>query len=254
MFSEEVGAVANAARSKSALLKKNPLGYFISAMLAGVYVGFGVLLAFTAGGSLGGAPATKIVMGATFGVALSLVVMAGSELFTGNNLVMSLGLLKKTVGFGETLKLWLVCWLGNWVGSALLAVVFWATGLAQGAVGQFIADASAAKMAAPFVPLLFRALLCNMLVCLAVWCTFRCKSESGKLIMIFWCLFVFITVGLEHSVANMTTLTISLLSPMGAAVSVAGYFYNILVVTLGNMIGGILFVAFPYHQIAKNKE
>lgn len=91
MFSEEVGAAARAARSKSTLLKKNPLGYFISAMLAGVYVGFGVLLAFTAGGVLGGAPATKIVMGATFGVALSLVVMAGSELFTGNNLVMSLG-------------------------------------------------------------------------------------------------------------------------------------------------------------------
>ncbi|WP_434084709.1 formate/nitrite transporter family protein [Lacrimispora xylanisolvens] len=93
-----------------------------------------------------------------------------------------------------------------------------------------------------------------MLVCLAIWCSFRCKSESGKLIMVFWCLFAFITSGYEHSIANMTLLTVGVLSPNGAAVSLSGYFYNILVVTLGNMAGGILFTAVPYYLISGKKE
>lgn len=223
-------------------------------MLAGAYVGFGILLIFTIGGLLNGAPHTKIIMGVSFGIALSLVVIAGSELFTGNNFVMSLGLMNKTVKLEETIKLWVICWLGNWAGSALLALLFWGAGYATGDVGSFIANAAAAKMSVPVFPLLMRGILCNALVCLGVWCTMRCKSESGKLIMIFWCLFAFITSGFEHSVANMTLLTIGLLSPMGAAVSISGYFYNLLVVTLGNMLGGILLVALPYQIIAKRKD
>jgi nitrite transporter NirC len=121
-------------------------------------------------------------------------------------------------------------------------------------VGEFIAATAATKMSVPFFPLLLRGVLCNVLVCLAVWCNFRCKSESGKLIMIFWCLFAFITSSFEHSIANMTLLTVALFAPFEAAVSVGGYFYNILVVTLGNMLGGILFIALPYYVISKKKE
>ena len=102
--------------------------------------------------------------------------------------------------------------------------------------------------------LFFRSIFCNMLVCIAIWCTFRCEEETSKIIMIFWCLFVFITAGFEHSIANMTLLTIGLLSPFSEAVSVGGYLYNILFVTLGNMVGGILFIAIPYYIISKKKK
>ena len=254
MFAEEFASVAGAAKNKAAFLKRNPAGYFIASMLAGVYVGFGILLIFSIGGQLAGQPYAKMSMGISFGIALSLVIMAGSELFTGNNLVMGAGLMKKTVSFGEAVKVWAVCYLGNWVGSALLALIFWGAGFAAGPVGEFIAATAAAKMSVPLFPLLLRGLLCNILVCLAVWCSFRLKSESGKLIIVFWCLFAFITTGFEHSIANMTLLTVSLLSPMGAAVSVGGYFYNILVVTVGNMVGGIVCVALPYDLISKKRE
>ena len=106
-------------------------------------------------------------------------------------------------------------------------------------------------MSVSFVPLLLRAILCNILVCLAVWCAGKCRSESAKLIMIFWCLFAFITSGFEHSIANMTLLTIGLLEPAGQAVSIGGYFYNLAVVTVGNMIGGIVFVALPYFAASR---
>lgn len=254
MFDEEFAAMGNASKNKLALLERNGIGYFLASLLAGAYVGFGILLIFTAGGSLGGAPWAKIIMGVSFGIALSLVVMAGSELFTGNNLIMTAGLLQGKATISQTLKLWLVCLIGNWLGSVILGLVFWGSGLASGATAEFMAQTSAAKMSIPLLPLFLRGMLCNTLVCLAVWCSFRCKSESGKLIMIFWCLYCFITCGFEHSIANMTLLTVGVLAPGSAAVSLGGYFYNIIVVTLGNMAGAILFLAIPYHMISRKKE
>ncbi len=253
MFREEFEAAANSAVSKYTLLKKNPGGYFVLSILAGMYIGFGVLLAFTAGGLLSGAPAAKIVMGAVFGVALSLVVMAGGELFTGNNMVMAAGILKKKITVSNAVYLWIICWLGNAAGGILLAALYHLTGLGEGTVGAFMASGALAKMSAAPAALLTRGILCNMLVCLAVWCGFRCRTESGKLIMIFWCLLAFITTGFEHSIANMTLLTVSLLRPAGEAVTVGGWFYNLGLVTAGNMIGGICLVALPYYLGAREK-
>ncbi|WP_252215309.1 formate/nitrite transporter family protein [Clostridium sp. VAP41] len=255
MFCEEFNSVVGAAKAKINLLKTNKLGYFISSMLAGAYVGMGIILIFTIGGFLSnaGSPFTKIIMGASFGVALSLVVMAGSELFTGNNFVMTAGSLSGEVTWSDTFKVWGLCFFGNLVGSIILGIMFYLTGLATGPVGEFIVNTSAVKMSVPFLPLLMRGVLCNILVCLAVWCSFRCKNEVAKLIMIFWCLFVFITAGFEHSVANMTLLTVGLLSPGVANVSIMGYLYNIIVVTLGNIIGGAIFLAVPYYLISKKK-
>ena len=255
MFCEEFNSVVMAAKAKVNLLKTNKPGYFISSMLAGFYVGMGIMLIFTIGGLLNssGSSATRIVMGASFGVALSLVIMAGSELFTGNNFIMMAASLSKEVKWTDTLKVWVVSFAGNLVGSIIAGSMFYAAGLSAGPVGEFIAKASATKMSIPFWPLLMRGVFCNILVCLATWCSFKLKSESAKLIMIFWCLFAFITAGFEHSVANMTLLTIGLLNPGAANVSAIGYVYNIGVVTLGNIIGGAVFLALPYYIISKKK-
>ena len=251
MFGSEFEAAAQAAAAKSALLKKNPAGYFILAMLAGMYVGFGVLLAFTTGGLMGSTPGAKLVMGMMFSSALSLVVFAGSELFTGNNFVMTAGVLKKKATLSESIRLWVICYLGNAAGSLLLALLYYMTGLGNGAAGESMASAAAAKMAAGPIQLIVRGMLCNMLVCAAVWCGYRCKSESGKLIMIFWAITVFFTAGFEHSVANMTLLPTALLNPCGQAVSIGGLFYNLLFVTIGNMIGGIVLFTIPYFAAQK---
>jgi nitrite transporter NirC len=138
------------------------------------------------------------------------------------------------------------------IGSIILAVIFVCCGLAAGGVGVFISNAAAAKMSLAPLALICRGVLCNILVCLAVWCSFRCKSETAKLIMIFWCLLALMTTGYEHCIVNMTILTVSLLSPAAdAAVSCSGWVYNIALSTVGNMIGGIIFVAFPYSVISK---
>ncbi|WP_434084447.1 formate/nitrite transporter family protein [Lacrimispora xylanisolvens] len=157
MFQEEYSMLAKAAENKSKFLKKNPVGYWVAAMLAGIYVGFGILLIFSAGGMISSQPYVKIIMGASFGIALSLVVMAGAELFTGNNLVMAGGMFSGTVTLGEAVKLWVVCLLGNWAGSILLALIFWGAGLAKGPVGEFMANAAAAKNGNPLHSSLFQS-------------------------------------------------------------------------------------------------
>ena len=249
MFHKEVEQVAQAATGKVRFLKTNPGGYFIASVMAGVFIGLGVLFAFTIA-SLSDLSLTKLVMGMSFACALSFVVMAGAELFTGNYFVMAMGVMEKTVSAGEMLKLWLICFLGNWVGGIFLAWVFSHTGLANDAFLRAIAAAASAKVSVPFVSLLLRGALCNMLVCLAVWCSIKMTSESGKLIMVFWIIVIFFTAGFEHSVANMVLLSLDFMAP-GTAMTMGSYFYNILTATLGNMIGGIFFVAVPYTLMAK---
>ncbi|QAA34156.1 formate/nitrite transporter family protein [Clostridium manihotivorum] len=255
MFSEEINKVAQAARGKSDLLKKNKVGYLLSSAFAGLYVGLGIMLIFTVGGLLSAAssPFTKIAMGASFGVALSLVVFAGSELFTGNNFVMTIGALKKTVSWLDVILVWVVSFIGNLVGSIFGAWLFYATGLASGPVGKFILSATNTKMHLSSQELFVRGILCNILVCLAVWCSFKMKEEIGKLVMIFWCLFVFITAGFEHSIANMTLLSIGLFIPHQAAITIGGFVHNLTFVTLGNIVGGAIILAIPYYLISREK-
>lgn len=254
MYEEELDKISGAALQKAEVLKNRPAAYMISSVLGGIFIGIGVMLTGTISGLLNGLPYVKLVNGFAFTVALSLIVMAGGELFTGNSLVMTMGVLKKKVGMGALWKVWFGCWIGNWIGSVLTALLFVGAGGAAGACGEVMAVTAVAKMSIPPLMLFLKALLCNLLVCLAVWCTFRCKSESGKLIMIFWCIFAFYICGFEHSVANMTYLTVGLLRPLGEAVSIGGYFYNILLVSAGNIAGGALFVALPFYLIGRKSR
>ena len=256
MFQDEFNAVCNAGKSKANLLKNNPLGYFIASMVAGIFIAFGGMVMCTAGGSLDGLQAAKLVASIVFAAALSLVVMAGAELFTGNNMVMAAASLNKTVKWGETIKVWMVCYLGNWVGSLLAAFLFHLTkATAAGtAVGTYMANITVTKMNTDVLTLFVKAIFCNILVCLAVWCCTKMKSESGKLIMILWCILVFVYCGFEHSIANMSIMAGALMDPgeAAASISIGGYFYNLVVVTLGNMVGGIS-VAAAYYLISKKK-
>lgn len=255
MFKESLVALGNAAAAKAGLVNKSKGRYLIASILAGFFVGIGVILISTIGGimSAAGSLFTKIVLGLAFGVALSLVVMAGSELFTGNHLIMTAGSLDKRVSWADTMKVWGYSFIGNFAGSILVAALFVQTGLVKGATADFILKLSTAKMAGAFMPLLFRGIMCNILVCLAVLCTIKMKSESGKLIMIFWCLFAFITSGFEHSIANMTIFSVALMIPHPEAVSLAGMFANLIPVTIGNFIGGSILVGGSYYYLGSEK-
>ena len=199
MYLSEVESVGVASEKKIQLLKRNFLGYFISAMLAGVYVGFGVILVFGIGSCIVNNPMIKVVMGLSFGVTLSLVVIAGGELFTGNNLVMAMGVFNKNIGYKDASYVLLISLIGNWVGSMLISYAFYMSGLMTEPLINFLEMTILERVLINFKDLFFRGILCNILVCLAVWCCYRCKSDSGKLMMIFWCLFALVTAGLTSA-------------------------------------------------------
>jgi nitrite transporter len=248
MFREEINKITEAAENKMRYMQSSPAGYLVLSALAGVYVGFGIILIFSIGGPIhaGAGPFLKLVMGASFGIALSLVIFAGSELFTGNNMVLLVGKLQNKISTGLVIKSWLLCYLGNLIGSVLLAVLmFHADSLAESSK-NLVLQVSSMKMNTGAKELFVRGILCNWLVCLAVWLAVKIKSETAKLIMIFWCLFAFISSGFEHCVANMTLLSLALLLPHGIEISLAGFGYNLTWVTLGNIVGGALFVGSAY--------
>lgn len=255
LFTNEVESVAVSAVKKKELLNRSWTRYIIAAFLAGMFVGFGVLITCVIGGTLSQAnpPAAKIINGAAFAVALSLVVMAGGELFTGNNMVMAIGAMDKKVSWGDLIKVWIMAYVGNLIGSVALSALFEGTGLINEGIQAFILSSAAAKMSLSIPQLITRAILCNILVCAAVWCSIKLKSESGKLIMIFWCIFTFVTCGFEHSVANMTMLSLSLMLPAYEGVSLGGMLYNLLFVTIGNIIGGVA-LGGAYWFIARKDE
>jgi nitrite transporter NirC len=258
MYHETLEQMSNAAIAKAKLIRGNPGGYLVSSMLAGIYVGLGIALIFTIGSPLAAiqSPWLKTVMGMCFGIALSLVIIAGSELFTGNNLMMMIGKWNGKVTAGDVANTWWLSWVGNLLGALLLSAVLQEAGIFNGINEQtFIQKIASTKMSLPAVVLLYRGILCNILVCLAIWCAARVKSEAAKLVMIFWCLFAFITLGFEHSVANMTLLGVAMfqnpLPEFAPLLTWTGFGYNLFWVTLGNIIGGTIVIAGSYWYISK---
>ena len=241
--------VSNAAESKVQLLKNSKGKYFLSAFMAGMFIGLGILLTFTVGGVSSGLPTNKILMGVSFGIALSLVVVFGTELFTGNNMVGVTGMLNKAITFKDMIFMWIAAYIGNVVGSVVLAIIYVFSNSASKPVVDFIVKVSKAKVAALPQELFFKGILCNILICLAVLAGIKLKEDTARLIMVFWCLFAFITAGFEHSVANMTLLMMGI---MYKGITLNGYFYNLLFVTLGNIVGGG-FIGYACYYLGKKE-
>ena len=174
---------------------------------------------------------------------LTLVILTGAELFTGNVMTMFSGLLAKRIDAGALLRNWLLSYAGNFIGSIVMAyLAFGAKTAAVPAAKAAVVGIATAKVSLPFGVAVCKGILCNWLVCLAVWGTMASTSVAGKVLAIFWPITAFVTLGFEHSVANMFLIPHGMLN--GAQVTVKDMMLNnILPVTLGNVISAVLFVA-----------
>jgi nitrite transporter NirC len=249
MYTEAVQTLADQAVAKLAAQRRSLPAHLVRSMLAGMYVGAAIVLIFTIGGTLSkDSPGlVKMTMGICFGGALTIVIFAGSELFTGSNLVLTLGTLTRKTTWKDLLDNWIWTWIGNLLGSALLAFMVVRAGLLDtDPIKGFILGVVDKKMNLAAEPLILRAILANWLVCLGVWMAARIKSETARILMIWWCMFTFITSGYEHSIANMCGLLLGLLLPHGETITWSGYWYNLGLATFGNIIGGAIFVAGLY--------
>ncbi|OAB44119.1 formate/nitrite transporter family protein [Paenibacillus glacialis] len=261
MYTQSVETIVESAVKKKEKMNESLLRYTIAAALAGAYVGIGIILIFSLGAPLAAikSPFQSLIMGGSFGIALTLVIFAGSELFTGNNMFFTMSTLAGRTTVKDTLKNWSIVFIGNVLGAIVLSLLILGAGLFKGIPAEHLLFAAAAKkMSLPVMELFFRGILCNWLVCLAIWMSMRAKEEVARLILIWWCLFAFIASGYEHSVANMTLLSIATLLPNHPeTISIAGWLHNMIPVTLGNIVGGGLFVGMTYWVISpvrRNKK
>ncbi|WP_456845544.1 formate/nitrite transporter family protein [Cellulomonas sp. P5_C6] len=245
---DTVDAHAAAARHKVELTATPGL-YLVRTMLAGAYIGIGVLIMATAGGPLAvaGSPFTPLVQGLVFGVALTIVVVAGAELATSAMMILTQGALRGAIGWARAGLTLLACLVGNLLGAMVFAFLVHVSGvLAPGTPGGTVLAGMVEHKAHETSGQLFvRGILCNLLVCLAIWCAARLRSEGARIAVVFACVMVFITSGFEHVVANMTTFSLGLYGGLPGA-TIAEMARNITFVGLGNIVGGAVLVGAAY--------
>lgn len=213
-------------------------------VLAGAFIAFGG--AFYTVAMTGVDPAfgpARVLGGVVFSLGLILVVVGGAELFTGNALIVMAWVDRKVSGAG-LLRNWGIVYAGNAAGALLVVAGMAAGGLLDGPFGETAARIAAAKLALGPVDVLARAMLCNALVCLAVWLSFAARDATGKILAVILPVAAFVALGLEHSVANMYLLPAGLVA--GAQGSMSDAILNIALATVGNIIGGAGGVALAY--------
>lgn len=240
---EKCAAVAARIKNTSA---NNPLSFWIGSLMAGAYVGLGIILIFTLGNLVD--PAIRpLVMGATFGIALTLVIIAGAELYTGHTMFLTFGVKTGKLNSTQAVGILAQSWTGNLLGSIVVAYLFYLGGGGQilPIDGSLVHKVALAKTTAPALVLFAKGILCNWLVCLAIWMCQRVEG-AAKFIAIWWCLLAFIASGYEHSIANMTLFALSWFGAHTPEYTLSGIGYNLLWVTLGNTVSGVLFMGLGY--------
>lgn len=247
------------AKAEAAAIGKvglEPAKCFVLAMLAGVFIGFGAtfFLTFTADPTLSFG-VKKLVGGLTFCLGLVMVLCCGAELFTGNSLmVCALG--SKKITWGQMLKNWVIVILGNLAGSLLLVAIVYFAGIASikagdTTIGANMATVAAGKINLEWTTIFFRGILCNMLVCLAVWIGFSARNIVDKVVGIILPIAGFVACGFEHCVANMFFLPMGMMADP-SKVDVTGILYNLSASIPGNIVGGAILIGlaywFAYHK------
>jgi len=254
-------------KASSAGIKKANLAFwptFLLAIMAGAYIAFGgVFSTVVATGTAGVWPygIIKLVQGIVFSLGLILVVVGGAELFTGN-ILMVIPLLQGRIRFSQLLRNWFIVYIGNFLGSIIISGLIIAAGsykFADGALGLTMFTIAGYKLQHSFLQALSLGILCNILVCLAVWLCYSARSTSDKILSIVFPISAFIAAGFEHSVANMYVVPVALLTKFFDPAffgPISGEFShltwanflvgNLLPVSLGNIIGGGFFIGFVY--------
>ena len=232
------------------------LGFF-----AGMFIGFAGIASTVASSTIVAGSAAKLLGAVVFPAGMAMTLVAGSELFTGNTLII-LAVLEKKISASKMFKNWFFVYIGNFLGAAFVAllVVLGRTPELFGSnLAQSIVNAGAARTNLTFVESFIRGILCNILVCIAIWMSFAAKQVSDKLLTSFWPVFLFVLCGFEHCVADMyfgvaALLTANEYGIVADSLTWLNFFKNcMLPVTLGNIVGGACIVGYGYWLIFLHK-
>jgi formate transporter FocA len=265
LLPREMAGKAEAAGVAKAMLGKYRM--FALAVLAGAFIALGAIFATTVSSGAGDMPwgVTRLLAGVVFSLGLILVIVGGAELFTGNNLIV-MAWANKKVSTRGLLRNWGIVYLGNFVGAVATAVILFLSkqyAFGGGAVGATALATANHKVTLDFIPAIMLGILCNALVCMAVWLCMSARTTTDKILAIIFPISAFVAAGFEHSVANMYFVPVALFIKGGAdpafwaaiGKTAADFpqltwgnflLHNLLPVTIGNIIGGVVLVGLFY--------
>jgi nitrite transporter len=246
--------VEKLALKKLKIFRQSRLRYILRSMLASMFIGFGVIVAFKTGNFfyLEHSPFTYPMAAITFGAAIILIAYGGGDLFTGNTFYFTYTALRKKIRWPEVFILWLYSYVGNIFGAVTFAFLILTTGLFYDpTASEFLLSVVEKKLHVSTMELFFRAILCNWLVCLAFFIPMSLKGDGPKLFTMMLFVFCFFISGYEHSIANMCTFAIAIVIDHPGTISFAGIIHNLIPVTIGNLIGGGIFMGYMYYYVNK---
>lgn len=239
---------AHTGQAKIALLVDSPPRYVTRSVLAGIYLSIVVFVYWSLINDLGATSYGKLIGSLFFGVGLAIIVLTNTELFTSNNLYLAISWFEGKTKLRPTAALWTVCYLGNLLGAVIIAGLLYGTGIIDDLPANHALYAGALHKAHEAAAVVFwRGVLANWLVCLAVRLALRCHEEIAKIVILVLVVFMFLYLGGEHSIANMETFAVALIGK--SSLSLADALHNELFATLGNIVGGVLFIALPFAYI-----
>ncbi|QZE15706.1 formate/nitrite transporter family protein [Halosquirtibacter laminarini] len=253
---EIVGVVRTTAKKKADYSIKKIL---ILSFLAGAYISFGSLFAIIVAGGTPGlnddyVGLQKLLLGATFPVGLIMVVIAGAELFTGNTAYFMPNVIDGVQGVRPMFRNWFWVYLGNFIGAIFVAyfLTYLTEVVAHKPWLDMVHKIAIGKTSNPFYKTFLKGIGANWLVCLAMWLGMASKSATGKILGIWWPVMAFVTIGFEHSIANMYFIPLSIFH--GSSITWSDFIvHNLIPATLGNIVGGLLFVGTLYGVVFAKK-
>ena len=254
MEKEALSKIEDLAVKRLFIHEHSAFNYLLRAILASLFIGFGVITAFKAGNFFYAehSPFAYPVAAFTFGVAIILIYYGGGDLFTGDTFYYTYAAIRRQMEWRDVGRLWLYSYVGNLTGAILFALLINATGLFKDpSVNGFLISVAQGKTQVSTYELFFRGILCNWLVCLAFFLPYRAKGDGPKMFIMVFLVFCFFISGYEHSIANFVTFSISIATEHPDAVTMDGIIHNIVPVTIGNLIGGTLCMASMYHYLNK---
>ena len=244
-----------AAMTKYEMSKKDPFRFFIRSIVAGLYLGLATILSYTLAVLLveHHVIAAKIAFAGAFGIGLVIIVLLGSELFTGNCFTTMFPVYHKRLKFLDILPMWGICYVGNFVGIALICFLFIKSGVNHEAMNQYLANVVSNKLSFDGLELFIKVILCNFIVCAAAFVGMKLKEEMAKTFIMMIIVMTFVLPGFEHSIANMGTFSMTF-TALGTSISWSGVGLHMFLSTLGNIIGGSIFLGLPIYLMIRPKK
>jgi nitrite transporter NirC len=243
-----VEKASDAGLGKISLLQEYPLRYMLRAVGGGMGLTLVVFVFWVLKQNLHDTSLGAVIASGFFGVGLMIIVFTNTELFTSNNMYLTVSSVEGRTSWKKAMLLWISCYFGNFAGAILIAVLLFGAGsLGQLPPDHALFDGAVHKAQQTGSVIFFKGILANWIVCLAVRVALRCKEEVAKILVLILIVFIFVYLGFEHSIANMGTFSMAILG--GGTLTVGDALHNLLYSTVGNVIGGALLVGLPFSYL-----